>query len=494
MTKDRLQPQRQRGRPRKVKGGDDISVNQTSQRRREGMRKAQEAHRLRQQEFKSAQEQKIATLEGIIEQMSSIFGSFADSLLNSEVLRRDQNSLNELYTTMNLFVAVARRAEKVSGEALDIVVTGHMSPDHTNTSIVAPNQHTSPYGSEIKQTSDDHIPADWQDSHQSSWTFADAVRPRFSSITTSRLLPLSNVFGNGWPSQNPTHAINFRKSSYSAQLERPNEHSIALKLVQGTLNIAYDSLLHDFHNPTAIARRMFRYALLTHSREELLFRLRWFLGPGYREIHLLRHASFGDASDKNDQLGLASDRLLRPEVDSFIEQINARPFLSASEIEEYLVKKGALFLDPHRIEISWEMIDSPTHSLGSTIHARSNGQMASEIRDHLFNNSTSSTKRQATANEYMENTPLMPPQALIGIFNFNAIVGDTSVNHEVLAKSSFQHHDSLQASYPYPKLQRYVVQVSTLVKCLVKASACLGKGPGYERAMIDDAIITSVIL
>ncbi|RDW68085.1 hypothetical protein BP6252_09481 [Coleophoma cylindrospora] len=457
------------------------------------MRKAQQAHRTRQQEFKLAQEQKIVTLEGIIEQMSSIFGNFADSLLESGMLRRDPNSLNELYTTMNLFVAVARRAEKVSGEALDIV-TGPMFSDHTDTSIVAPNQHTSPYGSKTQQTLDDHIPAEWQDTYQSSQNFADPERPQFSSMTTSRLLPLSTVFGNGWPSQIPTHAISLRKSSSSAQLEQPNEHSIALKLVQGTLNIAYDSLLHDFHNPTAIARRMFRYALLTHSREELLFSLRWFLGPGYREIHRLRHASFGDSSDQDDQPGLASNHLLRPEVDFFVEQINARPFLSASEIEEYLLKKGASFLDPHRMEISWEMINSPTHSFLSTIHTRSNDQMGPETRGHLLNNSTPSTKRQATADEHMGNTSSMPPQALRDVFSSNAIVKDSSINHELLAKTSSQHDISLQTTYPHPQLQRYIVQVSTLVTSLVKVSACLGKGPGYERAMIDNAIITSVAI
>lgn len=251
-----------------------------------------------------------------------------------------------------------------------------LSSDHTDISNAASFRGADPCGLEVQQTLSNCMDTKWHDPYQPSWTSTGPGSSHCSSTTRAPvLLPSSNIFGNSWSSQIPTAAIEFRKSSQFTQLESPSDDSIALKILQTTLNVAYCSLVHDFHEPGAVARQMFRYALLAHNKDELLFNLRWFLGPGYLEIHHLGHASFGDIQGHEGRLNSLPGHTLRPKFDFYVEQIHAHLFLNAFDIEAYFQRKGARFLNAHTVEISSQLGDSPTHISASNLPAQSNGPL-----------------------------------------------------------------------------------------------------------------------
>lgn len=94
----------------------------------------------------------------------------------------------------------------------------------------------------------------------------------------------ANVFGNGW-----TQVPRVLESLNShASVNQPRQVSMSLMVVNSALYYAYRSL-HESFDPS---NPIFRYALKIHTREELLFNLRWFLGPGNGEMHRLASVTF----------------------------------------------------------------------------------------------------------------------------------------------------------------------------------------------------------
>jgi hypothetical protein len=97
--------------------------------------------------------------------------------------------------------------------------------------------------------------------------------------------------------------------------------------------------------------------IIYHSRDELLFNLRWFFGPGRSSLSVLGQASFGFpesyvSSQNSDSFtfGIGSPNVLNPFVDiSAIADAHKKPtrntFLNAFEIESYLKQIGAFYFD-----------------------------------------------------------------------------------------------------------------------------------------------------
>ncbi|KAK1964184.1 hypothetical protein LY78DRAFT_165291 [Colletotrichum sublineola] len=108
---------------------------------------------------------------------------------------------------------------------------------------------------------------------------------------------------------------------------------------------------------------MFRFALLYHDKSELQFNLRWFLGPGIAESHIL----MGRNLDAKPSIAKTNGDLLNPGVDvaaaAEVSQISWGPgwqtayelFATVKDVDEYLRERGARHVDPETIELAFPL-------------------------------------------------------------------------------------------------------------------------------------------
>lgn len=190
--------------------------------------------------------------------------------------------------------------------------------------------------------------------------------PLLSPFAVSRSLSSKGeIFGNGWFGLKPSLShLSFRGASRADP-----EGTFALKLMETTLNLTYFSLLECNGDPSGLAMRICQFALLYHSREEILFNLRWFLGPGYLAIPSLSRAIFGfdhtlSVQHLNAMASGNEAKIFSPFIDAqaLVEAPSKLPrhaFMNAWNIEEYLRSKGAVHFDqdvlPIRVQSSSEV-------------------------------------------------------------------------------------------------------------------------------------------
>lgn len=170
----------------------------------------------------------------------------------------------------------------------------------------------------------------------------------------------TNVLGNGW-----TRDLPF---SYTATLGQavgyPVVQSLSTVIIQATLYYVYYILLeaNDVSYSDA-AKVIFRYALKLHSRDELLFNIRWFLGPGQREAYRLSIAGF-QILDTQEHGNIPT---LHPSLDSdALSDIQAKSIhnpgphgeiLNANGVEAYLLQRGVRRIAQDILEIDLEQRD-----------------------------------------------------------------------------------------------------------------------------------------
>lgn len=171
----------------------------------------------------------------------------------------------------------------------------------------------------------------------------------------------TNVLGNGWTKDLPF--------SYTATLGQvvghPVAQSMSTLIIQATLYYVYYILL-EANDPLCsdAAKDIFRYALKLHSRDELLFNIRWFLGPGQREAYRLgiTGSQILNAQDNEGFLTLS------PAVDSeALSDIQSQKrhssslqqsLLNASGVEAYLLHHGLRRITRDVLEIDLEQRDN----------------------------------------------------------------------------------------------------------------------------------------
>jgi hypothetical protein len=129
----------------------------------------------------------------------------------------------------------------------------------------------------------------------------------------------TNTFGNGWFGRRPLLPASNPATSLPSQ-DGTRNGSTSFELVI-TLTVAYESLLGDTKSSTVFRLKIFRYALPFHSCEELLFNLRWFLGPGAPDIQSLAREMVGFdefwTHTNSFPRAFGPSHILSPYVDSF---------------------------------------------------------------------------------------------------------------------------------------------------------------------------------
>ncbi|KAH8890543.1 hypothetical protein GQ53DRAFT_179440 [Thozetella sp. PMI_491] len=256
--------------------------------------------------------------------------------------------------------------------------------------------------------------------------------------------PPVNVFGNGWTGDLPLPYTASRAMGRGRAL--PNE-SISSKLVHLTLQRGYIALKDAGAVLGETAHHSFCFSLSRHSREELLFNMRWFLGPGYSELHHLARASFGGVT----KMLPAQLPSLDPIVDlAALQPTGIRfppeqsPFLNANEVETYLRSKNVYQVDENILEISMETRDPGPLLLPQLDKTISKGPAGFLDLDLFF----PSTERLPTSER---NGPMSHGTTSIRIF-----------------QSLLLHH-------------------------LSETSVCLAYGFGYRKEELEQAILASSV-
>lgn len=103
----------------------------------------------------------------------------------------------------------------------------------------------------------------------------------------------ANIFGNGWMMLLPPMAnISSHEFSQRKALDSPFSLQIALT----ALRAGYEALIETKDTSQAAIQQTFGHVLQFRTREEILFNLRWYLGPGMGEIHQVALVSFNNRS------------------------------------------------------------------------------------------------------------------------------------------------------------------------------------------------------
>ncbi|KAF5013454.1 hypothetical protein FDECE_530 [Fusarium decemcellulare] len=377
-------PAKRRGRP--SSRGQDID-EATLKARRERNREAQNIFRRRRQAAEAAQAKRVRRLEEVVEEMSSIFMSFVDEMLETEAVVKGQPDLVvSLRRSMARILALANEVVGPEEECEGAL----MSALPTRERVEKEKRATSPLGEST--TASSYSPDSNDDTtttSDSSTSSALCITVKTPNITIPQQPPLFSrsspppqpftipnvhfdlppqIFGNGWLGTTPataSRAMDFVPSPSSPL----SQDSFTYRLAKASLTIAYLFLSNDPHiravsPPEA---RLFSNPLRGRARDEMLNRLRWLIGPGKSEMYRVVDLPYGRYGQH-----VYSRNELNPQT---VEDVGwpwpSQPagspinhltrFFSIIGVEKQLLALGARVIDSETLELN--MVTPPISSI-----------------------------------------------------------------------------------------------------------------------------------
>jgi len=404
--------------------------------------------------------------------MSSALVGLADELM---VNVRDPTVLRKLGSTMENIISLAQGSATSSAGSGDDAPEAYLAEEKA--------EYPSPQRRSILISTDPK-------SHGSYRT------PLSSYIEDVPLpTPSHNIFGNGWFDM---VATTFTQSPSQDLATSCADHIFAFRLVQANLELAYHAMVGTPGVPPGLYLHLCSFALRYHTREQLLFNTRWYLGPGLRYLHRLGNASFaskplvggvfqpgsswvekgstsraGHGDEEAPLVGVLSEfvdsdavadtlnPILNPPVSKCAsEHPDEHPFINAIAVEQYLKNRGFRNLGAEYLEL--DLSPSAGNNIDSVTCLTHAATDAAALREYA-----SRILRQDCAHR---NLWLGPGPMELGTF-FPPVA---------------------QKTLP---IRSNVVRVSQqqLMMNLVSISLCLAGGPGYRRAFLDGAIAASIV-
>lgn len=352
-----------------------------------------------------------------------------------------------------------------------------------------------------------NINMSWADLLARAGAFASLRLPPYSSPSST-----DDILGDYWLGQTPVPVS--KSHVFIDQPDRKgNNASFGFKLLQSTINIAYRYLLGESNASAVIATQMFRFALLHYSREEILFHLRWFLGPGLPYLSNLGHSflmpedmvevskSFFGPSPSVDQVPIEEGGV----------GAAASLFLSAYGVEDYLKSKGAIYMDDDIIllkaqrpgdsfELSGDRQPSQSTRLPDSFSGNAMGpesiqqEQQDKFQDFIFN--VYDAPLAEDKNDSSSVPPTKAPSQDIPLGHTPPGTTGTSDFMKGFTFDSLLPTSGLQ-SIRMPSDSSWVSQISSysagivtvrvqlLLQIIMHNSFCLGNGPGYPRSTVD---------
>ncbi|KAK4061600.1 uncharacterized protein Triagg1_10229 [Trichoderma aggressivum f. europaeum] len=350
---------RGKGRPRKEGNIADSSAKI----QREKNRQAQSIFRARKRATEVASELRISQLEDIVDRMGDTFLTLVNHVIQSNQKQNDLVLAGRLQESIHTFLTLAASSSDPRWDSPDTGNQGDIRQPTPQLAWNPGNERAVGPPAIVEDTSSSQqvsaLPI-WNSQNPNNlWGLLDQFDSTPSSFPELTGSP-TNVLGNGWTKDLPF--------SYTATLGQvvghPVAQSMSTLIIQATLYYVYYILL-EANDPLCsdAAKDIFRYALKLHSRDELLFNIRWFLGPGQREAYRLGITGF-QILNAQDSEGFPT---LSPAVDSdawsdIQTQKQHSPslqqsLLNASGVEAYLLHHGLRRITQDVLEIDLEQQD-----------------------------------------------------------------------------------------------------------------------------------------
>jgi hypothetical protein len=357
-----------RGRPRKAKdqenAGEEVgraSLNfpppsNCRKHRRLQLRKAQTSFRARKQQEQKARDEQLAILEATVDKLSQAFLELMDDIINSEACKQDSGVLGKLATVAAQVLALSRDKSQDDPFAElsnrnQPAISSAPEPSHANLVRLTPSTSDVSISIATPRLPTAQPSTTKQSLQLSPSNGEGAVFPEY-------LLTLCSPFGNGWIDQLPRFITS--QDFGSSDAPAIDQSSFAFRLLNNTLQNAYWSLTGETLEHITASHRIFRFALMYHSKDELLFNLRWFLGPGIAASQVLMQKSASATVSMGDD-----SRLLNPNVDlAAVEHSQSgsgfvsgayESYLSVDEIDRYLRGRNARYIDFDTIELTFPL-------------------------------------------------------------------------------------------------------------------------------------------
>jgi hypothetical protein len=387
---------------------------------------------------------RIAHLEETIEKLGKIFVELADDLLGSSLPSFDRQLICKLHGSMQ--------------DALSLIKGNADPPEQPHRhDLVAENSSTSLHTSEITRHLKNGDPLPTQSDLLGGLKSSYEPRTRSSpddmpslevnasgnasrsdshhgagGISREPSLYTANIFGNGWMDQVPAA---LGALSFNGNMNQLQEGSLALNIVSSTLYYAYHALWESYDASNLI----FRYAIKMHSREELLFNLRWFLGPGYNEMYRLAGATFKSVLH-NWPSNVPS---LHPILNSEAMSNNDATFINADDVATYLGSKSPRYVGGDVLEL-------------------------------IIDDADTGRLEPGLSKPYSEGQP-------------------TFLNMDLFFPSAAGWQPADSGISKATRKRNILVLQSALFKNLSNISLCLSYGPGFRKQNLDGAILASEI-
>ncbi|KAL7783364.1 hypothetical protein V8C43DRAFT_326354 [Trichoderma afarasin] len=351
---------RGKGRPRKEGSVTDPSTKSL----REKNRQAQSIFRARKRATEVASELRISQLEDIVDRMGDTFLTLVNQVIQSNQKQKDLVLAGRLQESIHTFLTLAANSSDPRSDSLDTGKQGDIRQPTPQPAWNPGNDMTIESAAIVEDTSSSQqfsaLPI-WNSQNSSNlWGLLDQYDSTPSSFPELTGSP-TNVLGNGWTKDLPF--------SYTATLgqivEHPVAQSMSTLIIQATLYYVYYILL-EANDPLCsdTAKDIFRYALKLHSRDELLFNIRWFLGPGQREAYRLGITRFQILNAQNNEgfptlsSAVDSDALSDIQTQKRHSFSMQQSLLNASGVEDYLLHRGLRRITQDVLEIDLEQRDS----------------------------------------------------------------------------------------------------------------------------------------
>jgi hypothetical protein len=399
--------------------------------------------------------------------MSSAILGFTDDMLVSDTVLKDPGLMDKLGRAMRDIVTVAKEAEEANIESPVRSSDEGQKPLALEKEVVEVGEAGRP-----QDCSSGPIPFSTNNELVTSSDSLDRllgyVAPEsFSKQDNPKLSFESNIFGNGWGDRVATAFLDLPTGPQPGFDDFP----LGFKIIHSTLQLAYHALFGSPNMPPGAARRLFGYSLRYHPRDEILFNIRWFLGPGYLEMYRLGNISYGGGNFAHVFKAAAREHIgeLNLAVDADALQNEGvgdpqnSPFMNANAVEGYLRSRGIRYINADVVELSMpqrhlhysdQLSDTSPLNVDGGVGGQSNILSNADQWDFLS----------------------------FGTF-FPGSTATSNANNGVTAPRT-----------AVPANERSVVRIpqALLMRKLVDISVCLANGPGYRRDLIEDAILAAV--
>ncbi|KAK2048797.1 hypothetical protein LZ31DRAFT_549799 [Colletotrichum somersetense] len=466
---DRKPISKRRGRPRKS----TAPHNPDEERRRAQVRKAQKTFQARRQETHKAHEERLVSLEAMVDHMGHAFSELADYIIRSEVCREDSDMLGKLAAATAQVLALSRKSHDHEPVDEPSMPEQGPAPPAQQDALLSATVHVRQSATPSSET-DLSLHAGTISSNQ--YLDDQDIAAESYDIST-----IQNLFGNGWFGRLPRLPGDHQFSNGSWLLDHT---SFAFRLLISTLQTAYWTLASGTDDSTALSNHPFRFAFLYHGKHELQFNLRWFLGPGIAESHLLMERN----TAAKPYIAKGNGALLDPGVDLAAAAAENLPtsldcgflgsravyelFATVKDVDEHLKERGVRHVDSDIIELTFPHPKSSAKGFDASIPQVS--------PPHVQHN------HSLAPFEELNSAPNM-----LEVFDFNALLQPGLSSRRRLNVSIAKNISSSRGTHS--TLSRKRVRVQALLQNLAEVSVCLVNGPAFRRRDLDEAINASVI-